>query len=433
MIRSATRTLLNASYLVLNYHKYLRSQYFSPAQLQEIQRAKLEEIIRVAVTKVPFYKSLAREIDFNNFTIQELNKFPRVSKDIIRAEPDQFIRDDVNRKHLQWKTTSGSSGKPFATPKHYFSDAVEGIMGYRAWSMGKNKIYQYRSPSLALRSYSPKPGDPIYKYDSLRRYWYLSPYHINEAHLQDYVRIIRESKATVLRGYPSSLYIFTLLLRKHNIRFPQIETLVCSSETLLPQYRKAIEAYWGISLLDWYGQNERTVIVQQCWAGNYHNNDEYGFIELAADGQIIATSLWNNIMPLIRYETRDKAIPYSGDPYGCPCGRKLSIPFASIQGRSDDIIVKDDGTMIPSINFYTAMEPFQRLDQFKLIQQADQSITLLLTSGERLDAEYVERIRAAIAQRTGALPITIEQVPDLPRSLSTEKVKAFESHFVGRS
>ena len=433
MIRSTTRTVLNAAYLVLNYHKYLKSQFASPDQLQELQIRKLKEVAWVAVNHVPYYKQLAPDIDWNNFTLNELVKFPKINKDVIRANPDLFLREDVNKHRLQWKTTSGSSGKPFATPKHYFSDAVEGIMGYRAWSMGKSKVYQYRSPSLALRSYSPKQGEPIFKYDRLRRYWYLSPYHINEDHLQEYVRIINQSNATVIRGYPSSLYIFTLLLKKHNIRFPQIETLVCSSETLLPQYRKTIEDYWGISLLDWYGQNERTVIVQQCWAGNYHNNDEYGYIELDHNGQIIATSLWNNIMPLIRYETRDQAVPYTGDPYGCPCGRKLRIPFASIQGRSDDIIVKDDGTLIPSINFYTAMEPFQRLNQFKLIQQADQSITLLFTSEEKLEAGYLSLIHAAIAQRTGSLPVTLQQVEDLPRSTATEKVKAFESRFVRKS
>lgn len=74
-------------------------------------------------------------------------------------------------------------------------------------------------------------------------------------------------------------------------------------------------------------------------------------------------------MPFIRYNTNDKAIPLDKPIETCPCGRYLSIPFKGIEGRSDDILIKDDGTMIPSINIYTLMHELDFVKQFQIIQQ----------------------------------------------------------------
>jgi phenylacetate-CoA ligase len=402
----------------------MQSQFFDPKKLQEIQINKLKNVIFQAVHHVPYYQNLIRKIDFNRFSLEELNKFPIVNKEIIRTNLDLFISAKVNKNRSQWSHTSGSSGKPFHFILPFYSDSFENIMSARAWSMGLGYQYKPSDPVVSLRSYAPKQGESL-----LRRkdnYWYLSAFDINEKNLEFYLHQIRQSGAKIIRGYASSIYIFTLLLKEKNIHLDSIKTLITSSESFLPQYRETIEKHWNFKVLDWYGQNERSVTVQQCGHGNYHNNDEYGIIELDTNNQIIATSLNNDVMPLIRYATGDIAIPPKNSTL-CPCGRGLSIPFKDIDGRSDDILIKSDNTKIPTANIYTAMQIFENIRQFKIIQNLDKSLTIYLVENLPIVETDKDNIRLALSYRVGDLPMNFRIVPEIVRNQQTGKVKAIES------
>lgn len=419
------RNIRNGLFIIQNYPKFLRSQFLSRDEFTNIQTLKLKHIIFEAVSFVPFYKQFAKSINFDSFTMDELNKLPIVNKSLLRENYTSFLNEKYDYNKLQFKSTSGSSGQPFKVPKSYYSDGIEQCMLYRAWSMNPAYKYSFHKPCIVLRSFSPKQGEPPYKVDKILNYWYLSPFDINKQNLATYIQFIKKSKAQLLRGYPSSIYILTLLLKENNIRLPQMKTLFTSSENLLPHYKKVIEDYWQIPLIDWYGQNERTVTVQMCEHGNYHNNDEYGIVELDEKNQIIATSLNNNIMPLIRYATNDIAIPATNKT--CTCKRGLSIPFAGIDGRADDLLIKDDNTIIATVNIYNAMEKFPDVKQFKIIQQANKSIQLFLSENTTLSQEYICAIEMELKQRLGNVLITTEIVNEIERNKNTEKIKSIES------
>ncbi|MCB0448299.1 MAG: phenylacetate--CoA ligase family protein [Gelidibacter sp.] len=416
----------NIVYTYLKYPGYLKFQSKSASDIKLYQERKLKHIVTIAVNKVPYYKPYKSEIDFDNFSLQELKKLPILDKDTIRKNPLDFIREDKNINNLQWKSTSGSSGKPFKVPKCYFSDGIEVMLGYRAWSFGKHS-YGLREPAIVIRSFSPKENEPIHKRDIIRNFWYLSPYHINDAHLPVFLDTFKKSKAKVLKGYPSSVYILTLLLKKHNIKLPQIQTIITSSETMLPKYRDEIESYWQCDVLDWYGQNERTVTVQQCSYGNYHNNDDYGICEIDTDNTIIATSLNNDIMPLLRYHTNDKAIPLLNKNITCECGRAMHIPFKGIEGRQDDILYKEGKEAIPTINFYNLMEKFQNIKQFYILQEEDLSVNMEISENQPLNDKELFELREGIIQRLGNVPLQINVVKEIQRNKQTDKVKIIES------
>ncbi len=402
-----------------NEKKYMSFQWQSKEHIEAIQINKLKKLLKIAVETVPFYKNLNLSIDFENFTLNELKKFPVVDKNLIRENFQSFCSTKYDGKLSH---TSGSTGNPFEFKVSNDSEIFEELTSNRAWGMGKEYIYKKNDPIIVLRSYSPKENEPLYKISKSKNYWYLSPFHINEQNLDLYLNIIKQSKAKLIRGYSSSIYIFTLLLKSRNIKIPQIKTIVTSSEMLLPMYRETIEDYWQIPVLDWYGQNERTVTVQQCWAGNYHNNDDYGIIELDKENNIIATSLNNITMPFIRYNTKDKALPLDKPSETCLCGRHLSIPFKGIEGRSDDILIKDDGTMIPTANFSTAMKNFDKLLQFQIIQNKDKSVLLNIVSLDT-SIEYIKLIESEVYQRLGNIKLTVKIVDEIKRDEITGKIK----------
>lgn len=418
------RNINNGIFILRNYPKFLKSQYLSKNELQNLQVIKLKKLLLETVHNVPYYKPYARVINFNNFSIEELQKLPIVNKTLIRENYSLFINEKYASKKLLYKSTSGSTGQPFKVPKFYYSDALEQCMMFRAWSFNPAYQYNFHQPCIVLRSFSPEAGKPLFKQDKILNYWYLSPYDINQQNLNVYLNVFKKSKAKLLRGYPSSIYILTLLLKENNIKIPQIKTIFTSSENLLPQYKQVIEEYWQIPIIDWYGQNERTVTAQKCIHGNYHNNDEYGLLELDNNHQIIATSLHNNIMPLLRYATNDIAIPTTVNT--CACGRGLSIPFAGINGRADDLLVKDDGTVIATVNIYNAMEKFQEVKQFKIIQELDKSVQLFLSENKPLSHEYIVKIEKELHQRLGNVPIHTTIVKEIERDRLTGKIKSIE-------
>lgn len=406
----------NYIFINRNFSEYDKFQWKSAEEIERIRTQKLKNIVKKAVDFVPFYKNLDLKINFENFTLDELKKFPIINKQMIGENFKDFCSIEFNGKVSH---TSGSTGTPFEFKVPYESDAIEKIVANRAWGMGKDYAYKSGDPIIVLRTYSPKEGEPLCKISG--DYWYLSPFHINESNLALYLSVIEKSKAKVIRGYASSIYIFTLLLKQKNIKIPQIKTIVTSSETLLPAYRSVIEEYWGLPVLDWYGQNERTVTVQQCWAGNYHNNDDYGIVELSDKNEIIATSLNNYVMPFIRYNTGDKAIPLDGKAPICPCGRHLSIPFKGIEGRSDDILIKDDGTKVPSINIYTIMHELEFIKQFQIIQFKNTDI--VINAIGNLDDAKELLLCNNIRNRLGNVAIKINVVDEIERDLSTRKIK----------
>ena len=56
-------------------------------------------------------------------------------------------------------------------------------------------------------------------------------------------------------------------------------------------------------------------------------------------GKVVCTGLFNNVMPLIRYELDDVGVPIDDE---CTCG--LNLPLVKIvEGRADDFLVTTDG------------------------------------------------------------------------------------------
>ncbi|WP_298083230.1 hypothetical protein [uncultured Campylobacter sp.] len=211
----------NYIFIKRNFSEYDKFQWRSAEEIERIRTQKLKNIVKKAVDFVPFYKNLDLKINFENFTLDELKKFPIINKQMIRENFKDFCSVKFSGKASH---TSGSTGAPFEFKVPYESDAIEKIVANRAWGMGKDYTYKSGDPIIVLRTYSPKAGEPLYKISG--DYWYLSPFHINESNLALYLSVIEKSKAKIIRGYASSIYIFTLLLKQKNIKIPQIKEIL---------------------------------------------------------------------------------------------------------------------------------------------------------------------------------------------------------------
>ncbi|MGH8016593.1 MAG: phenylacetate--CoA ligase family protein, partial [Candidatus Zixiibacteriota bacterium] len=233
--------------------------------------------------------------------------------------------------------------------------------------------YKFRAPMAIVRTYVPKAGQPLIKHDLLRNFRYYSAYHLNDGNAREYLTNMNKFGAEIVRGYPSSLYILARYKLETGIDLPNVMSVLTASETLTDIQRKTIERAFKARVFNWYGLAEQVVTANECEAHEgLHLNQEYGYWELEKrdylpDNQriIIGTNFRNFAMPLLRYETGDIAIV--GDHEHCSCGRTLPL-IKGIAGRKDDIITTPEGTMIPSVNFYSLFREIPTVERFQIIQ-----------------------------------------------------------------
>ncbi|MFQ5851931.1 MAG: phenylacetate--CoA ligase family protein [Candidatus Binatia bacterium] len=114
--------------------------------------------------------------------------------------------------------------------------------------------------------------------------------------------------------------------------------------------RAWIEGFWEAPLCMTYASTETaTVLGAECLRREgYHLNELDFFVEILDPdgegyGEVVITTINREVMPLIRYRTRDVARFIAE---GCPCG----LPFrrlSPLRGRSDEIIASVWGNIHP--------------------------------------------------------------------------------------
>lgn len=370
-------------------------------------------IVRRRLDKV--YNSFKRTKYFRKSGFPEF-----LSKSLIREIGEsEFL---AKSPRFGFKYTSGSSGQPFRVAKWRFSDLYEYLMGERAM---RRVGAPFRPRVLVLRSYSPVNG-VLTKYSSLRNWYYFSPYHLNNKYLEDIVSYYKKVRPQVIKGYPSTIFLLTKLLKDHSIKLDSPKLIFTSSETFPGNWRDFIKDYWECPILDWYGQNERTAIIHQCINGNYHTNEDYGRIEIDdVTGEIIATTLLNNVFPLIRYRTGDIAQRLDAQ-VTCGCNVKGPIQLSGIQGRIDDLLIDGNDDLIPPTNFYSLFEKLN-LDQFTITQQKSRKIIVGISGWDSLDEITRSHVISELESRLKNCHIEIENLKQLDRNRLTEKHKIIKN------
>jgi phenylacetate-CoA ligase len=229
---------------------------------------------------------------------------------------------------------------------------------------------------------------------------FLSAYHIDQEKLRDYAVKIAGWKPEFLFTYPLSACILAKFMKEEGMEI-SFKAVFTGSETLFPEQRKIIEEAFKCKVFDEYGHAERAVRAGQCSEGSYHIDSEYGILQVQKDncdlnpkesGEIIATSLTNYSMPLIRYCTGDMASLSDSE---CNCGRGLPL-LEKIEGKFGDWIVTKDGRIIRGILVSPIMGEFSDfIREWQIIQKRKGMLTVNVIPEE----EFKEKDARMLAER----------------------------------
>lgn len=303
--------------------------------LDEFRPELLEQAVRRAIRDVPYYKDYGRYLE-GGF---DITKFPIISKADIKGKTDGLVSRRVPSFLRFHKRTAGSTGTPldvFYSPRLFIEKDL--VVHHLFNSIGKNlRIASLRRPTPE-GTFMQSVGNHHYVF---------SPYALNPGNFEAYIAEMKRLRINCLHVYPTTVTIFARLIRdRYGVSPIEIKGIVASSESFCREDKQMVmKVFPSAKIIDLYGHNEIACFASADGLEPFRFYQNFGYVELrdsgerTADGnrvcEIVATSIVNRTMPLIRYATRD-FVEIDGD------GRVLNV-----LGRSTDFLVTKNGTLLP--------------------------------------------------------------------------------------
>jgi phenylacetate-CoA ligase len=400
--------------------------YRPPLQVfEQLARAPLAERKAWSLQRLERVLQAAQETEYGRQIgrARAITDWPLLEKDLVRESPARFLRTP------QWRTvpasTSGTTGLPLQLFRSYASiGAEQAAIDWLYFARG----YDPRQLRVAvLRGENIKsPSDrtpPFWRWDANGRRLVLSSNHLSADTIEDYYQILAEFAPDCLFAYPSALESLCQLLlqREKCLRIPLV---VCSSEMPTDSTRPLAEQALNAELIDYYGQAERVAFAYSFQQGAYYFLPGYAWTELVPvtrepDGvvyEIVGTSLWNLAMPLVRYRTRD----FIKLPEGVSEPELEAIcfgltPFEKILGRSGDVLIAPDGTVLTGIDHIP--RDVAHVVRMQVIQERSDYVRILvLPTHEFNDADRQQILTNARLKIPESMEVVIEIVDELVRT-----------------
>jgi phenylacetate-CoA ligase len=170
------------------------------------------------------------------------------------------------------------------------------------------------------------------------------PFLMEEAELARMAQEITEWSPQFLDLDPVHGAWFALYCERRGLKFPSIQFILCSYEFVSVVHREVIERVFGVPVFNFYGATETGHLLMETVTGAMRANPENVHYEIInADkrgiGDLVVTTLTNDVMPLVRYRVGDLAerreLPYTTDYF--------------VHGRARDALLRRDGQRVTTL------------------------------------------------------------------------------------
>jgi phenylacetate-CoA ligase len=317
-------------------------QWDSVDQLRELQSDQLARSLSWAA-RSPFYRTRFAEastIQAPPSTLADLADLPMTTKQDLRdAYPYGLLA--VGKERLAtYHESSGTAGQP--TASYYTAeDWVDLAERFARKTIGilPTDTFLVRTPyALLLTGHlahaagrlcgaTVVPGD-------------------NRSLAMPYsrvVRVMRDLGVTITWSVPTECLLWAAAAQAAGVDpradFPALRGLFVGGEPLSAARRRRISQLWGVPVIEEYGSTETGSLAGECPAGRLHlwsdrlvfevYDPETGRFSQEGRGQLVATTLYREAMPLVRYNLEDTVEVDTSD---CDCGWQL--PTVRVLGRA---------------------------------------------------------------------------------------------------
>ncbi len=388
------------------------------------QQKKLLEVLREAVTHVPYYRDYwkQRKGSGENAVWEKLENWPILTKEIIRQNPSAFLSEKSSHKKLYKENTGGTTGTPLNL---WFEKSA-----VREWyALFEARWRRWNGVSLADRwaiiggqqIAAGRTKPPFWVWNSAFQQLYVSSYHLFPEVVCECLNVMKRREIRYLMGYSSAIHFLALEIIRQQIVPPSLKVILTNAEALLPEQRMTIEKAFQCPVRETYGMSEAVAAASECSHHRLHLWPEAGYLEVVdgkgvktepgVTGDFVCTGFINGAMPLIRYAVGDRGSLSQGTSDGCACGRGLPL-LGSLEGRTHDLVTLKDGRQVwyfPTI--YLGLP----IREAQVIQEEFDVFRILLSSERPLREAEEKLLLERFQARTGTTDVKIEYCTLIPR------------------
>ena len=374
------------------YNLYLSSINWSRDKVVDYQIKRLKELIKYAYNNSTFYRNRIDESGFVINTLKypdQLNKIPRLTRNDLRNNLKEIVSKEFDLSGCSKSSSSGSSGDPVIC----YHD-MNGIAANRAsmlfcktlggYEAGDKWINIWGNPKTVNIDWK-KIGNRIKKYilNEIR----FPAYSLSDKKQYDILyKLIKKKKPRFIHGYTNAIFFFSKYLEERNEKIDFIKGVFTTAENLHDYQRHNIQNFLG-HVYDHYGCSEINGIAAQTkYDEHYSILDPHVFVEFGDivdsktnSRKILVTDLDNRVLPFIRYEIGDLAVPLK-DNHKTTSGLNFS-KFISIDGRTSDLITLPNGgnLVIPSFFGSRMLKNIEGVKQYQIQKTKDRILVNLVT------------------------------------------------------
>lgn len=404
----------------------LERETWSAERWKAWQEERLAWMLHHAATQVPYYREQwsHRRRQGDRASWEVLENWQVLRKEHLRSQPRAFLSEGVKRTPLWVEHTSGTTGKPLILwfdrkAVHQWYALFEAR--WRRW-YGISRKDRWGILGGQLVTPITQQAPPYWVWNIAMHQLYLSSYHLNEENVQYYLKAIRDHQLRYLWGYASALYTLAFFSLQRGLCPLPMRIVISNAEPLYAHQKEVISKAFQCRVIDTYGLTESVCGASECEHGKLHLWLEAGVTEILQDdadfpaergtiGRLVCTGLLNEAMPLIRYETGDRA---SFSLQKCACGRAMPV-IEQIDGRKDDVIITPDGRRVGRLDpVFKADMPIR---EAQIIQEALDLIRVKVVPTDGFGNADVEDIVHRVQQRLGKeVKVMVEPVQEIPRT-----------------
>ncbi len=386
------------------------------------QQQQFSSLWKQVNQNVSYYKDQSETIT--------LHQLPVVNKNFINANFDLFLSSKYSRKKLKKVSTSGSTGVPFIIyhnkekVKRQIADTLlfNEICGY---NFGERLVYLRIWNDINQLNFIQKLTKNILPINTL---------HLSSESTQSIIDEIEKSGNTVsILSYASSLELLSQNLERMRVTSikGKISCIITMAEALPIQTKRNLEQVFDCPVYSRYSNSENGFIAHQIpgYGENYFINNASFIVEIldinddipvddGKMGRIVVTDLFNDAVPLIRYDTGDIGVRNTIKILG----KDVSV-IEKIEGRKLDFICDTAGKLLSPHAVDYGLRTIEEIKQFQLIQLSEFDYKLKLNAKPDTDLKK----SAALAEKGvkaflgDEAKIEIEFVEEIPLLLSGKR------------
>jgi phenylacetate-CoA ligase len=395
-------------------------------QLANLQRKQLRQILSYAYENVPFYHRAFDAAGISPTRIDEpraIGRLPRVERGQFRSVTlGDRMSTHIHAASCRPITTSGSTGTPVKFLIDPFSAAWRDAINLRMLSAYGVKLTERvcrarGDPGPEKRSdFLDQPVEQQNLWRTLKnRHYRLLLFSGNS---QEHLRFLQTWKPHVMIA--ASSYCWALIEACDVNNTPlHFKVIITTAELTASRMRTMIGKRFLALVYDNYALEESGPIAWECPShSGYHVNSDSAVVELLRDGEPVSagepgeihiTAFHELATPLVRYATGDFATQLED---ACPCGRGLPL-IKEIQGRVFDFVSTPEGYHIPPTAIVGVLETVDGLEQFKVIQDSDFSVKVLLRAANARRSQVLADVENRCRFLLGDLPLKIQFVDSI--------------------